>query len=122
MVPDTIALQQRTLEEIGHRLSAAALVRFRLPAGVMPHAIAAATGESVDVERDAATIRTTDPQPVLYRLLTWAEREHLVLGGLEVSRPTLEDIFLRYYVADHPGDDAPATPDSQLAGAADARR
>ena len=60
----------------------------------MPHAIAAATGESVDVERDAATIRASDPQQVLYRLLTWAEREHLVLPGLEVSRPTLEDIFL----------------------------
>ncbi len=83
-----------TLEEIGHRLSAAALVRFRLPAGVMPHAIAGATGESVDVERDVATIRANDPQQVLYRLLTWAEREHLVLPGLEVSRPTLEDIFL----------------------------
>ena len=47
-------------------------------------------------------------------------REHVV--DLRTEQPSLEDIFLRYYVADHPGDDAPATPDSQLAGAADARR
>ena len=37
---------------------------------------------------------TGEPQRVLYRLLTWAEREHVSLEAIEVVRPTLEDIFL----------------------------
>jgi ABC-2 type transport system ATP-binding protein len=83
-----------TLAEIGDQLSAAALVRFRLPDGVPTGVIAAATGASVDRDRDLATIRSADPQEVLYRLLTWAERDRVTLEGLEVSRPTLEDMFL----------------------------
>jgi hypothetical protein len=31
---------------------------------------------------------------VLFRLTTWAERAALHLEGLEVQRPTLEDMFL----------------------------
>ena len=83
-----------TLEQIGSELSAAALVRFRLPRGLEVAAIAAAVGEPVDVEGDVATIPASDPQQVLYRLLTWADHEQLELAGLEVSRPTLEDMFL----------------------------
>jgi ABC-2 type transport system ATP-binding protein len=52
----------------------------------------------LDVRVEAAgamlSCHTTDPQRVLYRLLSWAEREHASLDGLEVLRPTLEDIFL----------------------------
>jgi ABC-2 type transport system ATP-binding protein len=83
-----------TLEQISDSLSAAARVRFRLPDGVTAGAIAAATETSVAVERDLATIRAADPQQVLYRLLSWADRDHIELAGLEVSRPTLEDMFL----------------------------
>jgi hypothetical protein len=32
---------------------------------------------------------------VLYRLLSWADREGRKLEALEVSRPSLEDVFLQ---------------------------
>jgi ABC-2 type transport system ATP-binding protein len=83
-----------TREQIGDSLSAASLVRFQLPGGVAVDAVAAATHAFVDVERGVATIRAADPQRVLYRLLTWAEHEHVQLPGLTVSRPTLEEMFL----------------------------
>jgi hypothetical protein len=31
---------------------------------------------------------------VLYGLVTWADRERLALEGLEVTRPSLEEMFL----------------------------
>jgi ABC-2 type transport system ATP-binding protein len=83
-----------TLDQIGSQLSAAAFVRFRVPEGVAIAAIVAAAGAPVDVEHEIATIRADDPQQILYRLLTWAEGEQLALTRLEVSRPTLEDMFL----------------------------
>jgi ABC-2 type transport system ATP-binding protein len=83
-----------TMEEIGAGLRADAIVRFRLPAGVPGDAIASAAETTVQLAGDVATIHATDPQPVLYRLITWAERERIELAGLEVIRPTLEDMFL----------------------------
>ncbi len=92
-----------TLDQIGTQLSAAALVRFRVPDGVAAAAIATAAGAPVDVERNLATIRANDPQEVLYRVLSWAEREHLALGSLEVTRPSLEDMFLELTAEGAPG-------------------
>ena len=92
-----------TLDEIGASLSTSARVRFRLPDSVAAEVIATATGASVDIERDIATIRAVDPQRVLYRLLTWAECEHVEVAGLEVSRPTLEDMFLELTADGAPG-------------------
>jgi hypothetical protein len=48
----------------------------------------------VDLADDIVTIRCPDPQPVLYRLTTWAEQGAHRLDGLELLRPTLEDMFL----------------------------
>jgi ABC-2 type transport system ATP-binding protein len=92
-----------TLAEIGDQLSTAALVRFRLPERVSADVLAAAAGAPVDVERDLATIRAADPQETLYRLLNWAHRRSVSLEGLEVSRPTLEDMFLELTAEGAPG-------------------
>jgi ABC-2 type transport system ATP-binding protein len=83
-----------TVEGIGRRLGAGAIVRFRLPAGVTAEAIESATQARVEAAGDVATIRAADPQPVLYRLTAWAEREGWRLEGLEAVRPRLEDMFL----------------------------
>ena len=98
---DTIAIMRAgelaatgTLEEIGAQLSAAAVVRFHAPDGVAPAAIADAAGAPVEVDGELVIIRADDPQRVLYGLLAWAERRRLSLAGLEVTRPTLEDMFL----------------------------
>jgi ABC-2 type transport system ATP-binding protein len=83
-----------SVEEIGAGLRADAAVRFRLPAGVTADEIASVAASPVDRVGDVVTIRTPDPQPVLYRLTTWAEPTGRHLDGLEVARPTLEDMFL----------------------------
>jgi len=83
-----------TVDEIRAGLRADAIVRMRLPAGVTADAVATEAEAPVDVAGDVATIHAPDPQPVLYRVLTWAERERLELAGLEVVSPTLEEMFL----------------------------
>jgi ABC-2 type transport system ATP-binding protein len=83
-----------TVEEIGVRLRTSPVVRFRIPDGVAVETIASEAGAPVELEGEVATIRAGDPQPVLYRLTTWAEHERLPLAGLEVTQPTLEDLFL----------------------------
>ncbi len=92
-----------TVEEIGSGLPTDAVVRFRLPEGVTSHEIASVAAMPVDMAGDLVTIHSPDPQPVLYRLTTWAEPEGRRLDGLEVLRPTLEDVFLELTTpeADH---------------------
>ena len=53
----------------------------------------------VELADDVVTIRCPDPQPVLYRLTAWAEQGTHRLDGLEVLRPTLEDMFLELTTA-----------------------
>jgi ABC-2 type transport system ATP-binding protein len=67
-------------------------VRFRpqpkapaLPRGLK--AIASLSGAGVE-------IRTTDPVTVLNELTNWAIAKRVALEGLEVARPTLEDVYL----------------------------
>ena len=54
----------------------------------------AARSGSVEIAGSEASIQSEDPQEVLYRLLSWAEREGRKLEALEVSRPSLEDVYL----------------------------
>jgi ABC-2 type transport system ATP-binding protein len=88
-----------SVAEIGAGLETDAVVRFRLPAGVSTDEIASVAAASPELSGDLVTLRCPDPQPVLYRLVTWAEREGRSLGGLEVQRPTLEDMFLELTVS-----------------------
>jgi ABC-2 type transport system ATP-binding protein len=83
-----------SVEEIGRGLDANAIVRFRLPAGTSAQTIASETQSRVETVAGVATIRAADPQPVLYRLTAWADREGRRLDGLEAIRPTLEEMFL----------------------------
>jgi ABC-2 type transport system ATP-binding protein len=70
------------------------VVRFRAPAGVAPEAIAAAAGAPVAVSGNEVSFSTPDPQRALARVLAWAERDGVALDGLDVHRPSLEDVFL----------------------------
>jgi ABC-2 type transport system ATP-binding protein len=83
-----------SVEEIGAGLRADALIRFRLPDGFSDHDVAAEAGMPVELEGELVIIRAADPQPVLYRLTSWAVHEGVHLSGLEVTRPTLEEMFL----------------------------
>jgi ABC-2 type transport system ATP-binding protein len=89
-----------SVEEIGAGLRTDALIRFRLPEGFAGHHIADEAWAPVAVEGELATIRVPDPQPVLYRLTSWAVHEGVHLDGLEVIRPTLEEMFLELTATD----------------------
>jgi ABC-2 type transport system ATP-binding protein len=81
-----------TPEDLGDRENQPATIRFRLPAGVGPadlpgDGVAAADGEFV--------LSTTTPVATLNELTGWALGRGLDLDGLEVTRPSLEDIYLQ---------------------------
>jgi ABC-2 type transport system ATP-binding protein len=83
--------------ELSHRDHRAALIRFRLPAGV-------ATGElpgSLVPEPNGARavdgevrIRAADPVRALNELTAWAIARSIPLAELEVRQPNLEDVYL----------------------------
>ena len=80
--------------ELGDRAAQPAKISFVLPRGVgldeLPTEIAAAAAEA----NGTVTLSSLDPVELLNRLTGWAIERSVVLDGLEVRRPTLEDIYL----------------------------
>src|SRR5271166_3918033 len=96
---------------IGNRERARARIRYRLTDGAVPPAdLAAPTGPDGLTELVPDDLTTT-----LHRLTGWALDQHVELTGLEVTRPSLEDVYLKLT-------DGAAAPAVQLAGAGPARR
>jgi ABC-2 type transport system ATP-binding protein len=84
--------------ELGGR-DAAALISFRLPTGVgagdLPREVAAALGGAgAPHPNGQVQLRTDDPVAILSALTGWALARDLDLAGLEVRRPSLEDVYL----------------------------
>jgi ABC-2 type transport system ATP-binding protein len=65
-------------------------IRFELPSGVVPSALPL----KVIVEEGVAVIETATPTRTLSDLTTWAVAQGLELPNLEVTRPSLEDVYL----------------------------
>ena len=80
-------------ETIGGRADGVARVGFRLPAGVGPADLPGPfAGAPVDAGRvDAAIDRPTE---ALHALTSWAVERGVELEALEVTRPSLEDVYL----------------------------
>jgi ABC-2 type transport system ATP-binding protein len=77
--------------ELGGRDGGQARIRFTLPDGYAPDDLPfAATWRN-----EAIVVATDDPTLALHELTSWALRHGLVLGGLTVDRPSLEDVYLR---------------------------
>jgi ABC-2 type transport system ATP-binding protein len=77
---------------LGGRDTAATRLRFRLPegAGELPEALRGAATVT-----DATVVLTTDdPTGTLHQLTGWALERRIRLDALEVSRPSLEDVYL----------------------------
>jgi ABC-2 type transport system ATP-binding protein len=75
---------------IGNRELARARIRYRRPEGVMPPAdLTAAPGPDGLTE-----LVPDDLTATLHRLTGWALDQHVELTGLEVIRPSLEDVYL----------------------------
>ncbi|MFL6139763.1 MAG: ABC transporter ATP-binding protein [Frankiaceae bacterium] len=92
VVAEGVAVAEGTPDSIGGRDTAAAVVRFLLPAGV---AAADLPVVPTAVDGDAVTIRTDDELRLLHALTGWALDRALDLPSLTVERPTLEDVYLR---------------------------
>lgn len=78
-------------DTIGGRATAAARIRFILPAGFGVADLPVAG--SVD-GRDYVEITSDDEVKVLHQLTGWALERGVALGGLSVDRPSLEDVYL----------------------------
>jgi ABC-2 type transport system ATP-binding protein len=76
---------------LGDRHLAKSVIRFRPPlAGDLPPEIASLATTA----NDELQLVVTDPTRVLHELTSWAVGRGIELEGLEVSRPTLEDVYL----------------------------
>jgi len=81
-----------TPESLMGRQQSDTLIRFRLPdsAGALPESLRGAArldGGSVEIE-------TRDPTRALFELTSWAVQENVSLERLQVTRPSLEDVYL----------------------------
>ncbi len=86
-------------DDLGGRQQAATVVRFAPYEGFDRAAVAVEGEWSVDGE--ALMLRTFEPTAALHALTGWATERGLELDGLEVSRPSLEDIYLELTGEDH---------------------
>jgi ABC-2 type transport system ATP-binding protein len=79
--PDTLAGRQK----------AATSVRFQLAATVeLPEQLR----QGSKIEAGTIELETQDPTRLLYELTSWAVQAGVSLGGIEVTRPSLEDVYL----------------------------
>jgi ABC-2 type transport system ATP-binding protein len=77
---------------LGGRDTAATRVRFRLPAGAagLPESLKSLAA----VTEGSVQISTQDPTRTLHELTGWALEHGVQLDSLEVTRPSLEDVYL----------------------------
>jgi ABC-2 type transport system ATP-binding protein len=80
-------------ETIGGRAEGAARIGFRLPDGVAPEELPPPFG-GVPPEAGRIEVAVDHPTAVLQALTGWAAGRGIELPALEVSRPTLEEIYL----------------------------
>jgi ABC-2 type transport system ATP-binding protein len=84
--------------ELAGRGDAAARISFRLPAGIasadLPQTLAATVGNG------EVRLQADDPVPLLHELTSWALERRIPLVGLEVRRPSLEDVYLELTASD----------------------
>jgi ABC-2 type transport system ATP-binding protein len=79
--PDTLAGREKAATSVRFQLAKPA----DLPEGMRRRA--RTDGETIELE-------TQDPTRLLYELTSWAVQAGVSLDGIEVTRPTLEDVYL----------------------------
>ena len=85
-----------TAATLGGRDTEASIVSFTLPSGMpaadLPPAVAASVSGAPG---DTVEVQVTSPLPLLGTLAAWAQARNIDLPDLQVSRPTLEDVYLQ---------------------------
>jgi len=87
-------ISRGTPDTLGDRSRAMTRIRFRLPPGspALPEAI---TRFSVQGSDGVTQLAVEEPVKALHQLTSWALAQEATLQGLEVSRPSLEETYLR---------------------------
>jgi ABC-2 type transport system ATP-binding protein len=90
---------QGTPQTLAGRDAAPTEIRFRLPAEVrraeLPPEIAGSLSDGAGaLPEDLVVLRSADAVPLLNRLTGWALERQVELIALEVTRPSLEDVYL----------------------------
>ena len=88
-------IAQGTPETLGRGAGEAALVTFRVPYGVAAEALPLPAGAEVERRDREVAFRSRTPTRDLAPLLSWAAGEEIELEALSVTRPTLEDVYLK---------------------------
>jgi ABC-2 type transport system ATP-binding protein len=65
-------------------------VQFRLPATPIPESLR----KAARIDGDTVALETDDPTRTLFELTSWAVQSGTMLDGLQVTRPSLEDVYL----------------------------
>lgn len=86
-----------TPQAIGGRASGATVISFTVPGDLAAAALPALPSqlEPAEVAHGHAGINVSDPLPALRVLAEWAMGQGLSLADITVSRPSLEDIYLK---------------------------
>jgi len=82
---------QGTPDTLAGRQSGTTTVRFQIES---PANLPESVRGSATIDDGAVTIASADPTRTLYELTSWAVEKGVKLDGLEVTRPTLEDVYL----------------------------
>ncbi len=96
VIADGRIVAQGTPQTLGGRRLEAAQVRFTLPGAVTLDQLPPSLGERIQLEPDGALrLPSTALTADLNLLSGWALDRQLELDDLEVTRPTLEDVYLQ---------------------------
>jgi ABC-2 type transport system ATP-binding protein len=88
-------------DSLGGRDVAEAVVSFRLPNGARLADLPGDLPDGLRQEEDLVLLRTTAPTRALHTLTGWALARGEELEALAVTRPSLEDVYLRLTGAEH---------------------
>jgi len=92
VIASGVIVAEGTPQTVGGRQEAPTEIRFRRPAGLDP---AALLGPGARTGDGWVLFRTPQPARVLRTLEDWSRDHGAELAGLEVRRPSLEDIYLQ---------------------------
>jgi ABC-2 type transport system ATP-binding protein len=80
-------------ELAAHRMGGRSVIEFRLPPGT-PAGELPDLGDRMTVTGSAVQVRTAEPTHDLHTLTWWALDRGIALEGLQLGRPSLEDVYL----------------------------
>ena len=83
-----------TPASLGGRDHAGCEIRFRLPEHLERSDLPRLDGAHTAVEGADVCVRTATAQATLWALLGWSRDRSVELGALEVTHPSLEDVYL----------------------------